>query len=275
MAEDVMTRLHPSHELMAVAPMVTPADARSKIQGWSNELTMTNINDIGDLVQILQDHPEWRNTVRGLIVGEELGDLPKALDTFTQVTNENFNLVHQRLETLESNLANFISATNDNFKLANRFLEKLDTNVTTLNRDMAQVRGSHARNETIKNAEDIAMEMDVEFVRVLTIADLRRMTQKEPNVVPDDKLKSFLQADLVIEGKVGNTTHYNVVEISFTGQENDAERASRNARFINHLTGCPAQPIIASVKNAPSLNNRIDSGRLFWYQIASRDLEPD
>ena len=41
---------------------MTPAAAKGRIWDWSKELTMTSINDIADLVQILQDHPEWRNT---------------------------------------------------------------------------------------------------------------------------------------------------------------------------------------------------------------------
>ena len=65
---------------------------------------MTTINDISDLVQILQDHPEWKNTIRGLIIGEELAQLPErftrleqTLADFIQATNRNFELVHARL----------------------------------------------------------------------------------------------------------------------------------------------------------------------------------
>ena len=36
---------------------------------------MTTINDIKDLVQVLQDHPEWLHTIRGLVIGEELAQV--------------------------------------------------------------------------------------------------------------------------------------------------------------------------------------------------------
>ena len=30
---------------------------------------MTNINDIADLAQILQDNPQWRDIIRGILPG--------------------------------------------------------------------------------------------------------------------------------------------------------------------------------------------------------------
>ena len=325
-------------------------------------MTMTNINDIADLLQILQDRPEWRNTVRAMIVGEELGNLPKAFAAFANATNENFKLVHeqfgkvdQRLERLETDVAEIrtdiaelktdvsvlktdvsvlktdvsvlktdvsvlktdvsvlktdvsvlktdvsvlktdvsvlktdvsvlktdvsvlktdVSVLKTDVSVLKTDVSEIKTNVAQLTRDGAQTRGGHARNEATKDAAIIAMRMGMEFVRVLTTIDLIHMANEMPNVVPPERLESFAKADLVIEGRVGDATHYNAVEISFTGQESDAERATSNARFIQQLTGCPANPMVASVRYNPSLKDRIDAGRLFWYEIPIRDLEPE
>ena len=115
-------------------------------------MTMTSINDIADLVQILQEKPEWRNTIRGLILGEELGNLPRDIATFTQNTNENFNLIHE------------------NFKLLHQRFEKLETEVIENKREMAPVNGGYARTQIVSNAEAVAMEMGLEFIRTLTEA---------------------------------------------------------------------------------------------------------
>ena len=276
-------------------------------------MTMTNINDIADLLQILQDRPEWRNTVRAMIVGEELGNLPKAFAAFANATNENFKLVHeqfgkvdQRLERLETDVAEIrtdvaeirtdiaeirtdvaeirtdiaelktdVSELKTDVSELKTDVSEIKTNVAQLTRDGAQTKGGHARNEATKDAAIIAMRMGMEFVRVLTTIDLIHMANEMPNVVPPERLESFAKADLVIEGRVGDATHYNAVEISFTGQENDAERATSNARFIQQLTGCPTNPMVASVRYNPSLKDRIDAGRLFWYEIPIRDLEPE
>ena len=72
---------------------------------------MTTINDISDLVRILQEHPEWKNTIRGLIIGEELAQLPQrvtrleqTLADFIEATNRNFELVHARLDSMGSSI---------------------------------------------------------------------------------------------------------------------------------------------------------------------------
>ena len=105
---------------------------------------MTNINDIADLEQILQDHPEWRDTIRGLIVGEELANLPQDLATFIEATNENFKLVHQRLERLEKDVTD--AKTDD---------------MTEIRNSLEYVKGRMVSAETNKNAAVIEMGMGV------------------------------------------------------------------------------------------------------------------
>ena len=112
--------------------MMTPAAAKGRIWAWSKELTMTSINDIADLVQILQDHPEWRNTLRGLIVGEELANMPNEIAIFVKATNENFNLVHQQFEKVDQRL------------------ERLETDVAEIKTDVATLKEDVSRiDETL------------------------------------------------------------------------------------------------------------------------------
>ena len=61
MAEDVVTRLHPQPASPSDASMVT-LSAGSKIHPWNKESTITNVNDMTYLPQILPDIPEWRKT---------------------------------------------------------------------------------------------------------------------------------------------------------------------------------------------------------------------
>ena len=62
----------------------------------------TVIHDIADFVRVLQEHPEWLSTVRAIVVGDELLSLPQQLAEFIAATNENFRLVNERLDRLES-----------------------------------------------------------------------------------------------------------------------------------------------------------------------------
>ena len=41
---------------------------------------MTEINDINDLIRVLQEHPEWRQALRDIILDERLARLPQQMD---------------------------------------------------------------------------------------------------------------------------------------------------------------------------------------------------
>ena len=41
---------------------------------------MTTINDINDLIRVLQEHPEWRQALRDIILDERLARLPQQMD---------------------------------------------------------------------------------------------------------------------------------------------------------------------------------------------------
>ena len=92
-------------------------------------------------------------------------------------------------------------------------------------------------------------------------------------MVPKDQLKSFKQADLVIESTLDGETQYIAAGISFTGTAGDAKRAIRNANFLTQLTGCPATPAVSSVKKNPALDPYIESGSLHWDYIMNWDRE--
>ena len=61
-------------------------------------------------------------------------------------------------------------------------------------------------------------------------------------------MRTFRRADLVIEAANGDgDTHYVAVEISYTADNRDTERATRHAEYITRFTGVPAYAAIASV----------------------------
>ena len=138
---------------------------------------------------------------------------------------------------------------------------------------MEFIRGCMVRAETIKDAAIIAWEMGMEFVGVLTCVDLIQMTEKAPDVVPNDKLESFWRADLVIESVLDGETQFAAVEVAFTGTAGDAERSIRNANFLTRLTGCPATPAVASVEKSAALDFRIESGGLHWHYVTKWDRD--
>ncbi|CAI8005493.1 hypothetical protein GBAR_LOCUS4280 [Geodia barretti] len=54
---------------------------------------MTTINDIADLVRVLRENPEWLDTLRGVLISDDLGTVPASLKE-----------IDRRLASLEAQL---------------------------------------------------------------------------------------------------------------------------------------------------------------------------
>ena len=63
---------------------------------------MTTINNIQDLIQLLRDQPHWADELRGILLSEELRDLPAAVRDLAQAVRDSADRTSQRLAALES-----------------------------------------------------------------------------------------------------------------------------------------------------------------------------
>ena len=62
--------------------------------------TDTTVNDISDIVRILKEQPEWADTLRGILLGEEILKLPEMVAELV----ESNKLIHERLDKLEGRM---------------------------------------------------------------------------------------------------------------------------------------------------------------------------
>ena len=65
---------------------------------------MTTINDIGDLIRILQEQPQWADALRGALLSRELLDLPEEFGKYVALTRTNFETVNTRLDRMDGRL---------------------------------------------------------------------------------------------------------------------------------------------------------------------------
>ena len=63
---------------------------------------MTTINNIQDLIQLLRDQPNWAAELRGILLSDELKDLPAAVRELAQAVRDSAERTGQRLAALES-----------------------------------------------------------------------------------------------------------------------------------------------------------------------------
>ena len=111
---------------------------------------------------------------------------------------------------------------------------------------MSTVKAAHARWSALRGAESITIDMDIEYVKTLS------------------------EADLVVEARDDSGTVYICMEASYTADLRDSDRVLRNARMLTEFTGHRAIPVVASVRNVNEVSELIDSGAVHWYEQEDR-----
>ena len=228
---------------------------------------MTTINDIGDLVRVLREQPEWAEALRGVLLSRELLELPEEFAQFVKLTNANFQTVNARLERLETDVAEI-----------RRDVVEIRRDVVDIRRDLAPIKGAHARNGALRATRRMARTMGCRQVDVLDQDDLGDLADAgDTSGLEPTELRSFENADIVTRAADRETgrIRYLAIEASFTANPDDARRAVRNAEYLTRFTGHPATAMVASVRVNPQVQPDIDSGRVVWYEIESRLMDPE
>ena len=114
--------------------------------------------------------------------------------------------------------------------------------------------------------------MGLEFVRTLSSDELREMAG---NTLPRDTGRSFRNADLVTLATDGTETRYIAMEVSFTADRRNCDRAVRNAGLITRFTGKAAQVAVASVRNDREATDAVESGAVYWHPLEDRTPSPE
>ena len=212
---------------------------------------MTTINNQDDFLEALRNNPAWREAVRALILGDELLQLPVRFDAFVQEFKTFAREQSRRLENVET---------------------LVEERVGRIESDTGAIKGDFARTRTVQDARNIAYDMGLELVRTLSSDELRDMAG---NTLPRDVGRSFRNADLVIEATDGTDTRYIAMEVSFTADLRDCDRAIRNAGLITRFTGKAAQATVASVRNDREATEAVESGAVYWHPLEDRTPNPE
>ena len=179
--------------------------------------------------------------------------------------------IERRIKRIEDNLLEQRQFNDEQ----RQFNERTEARLRIMHDDIAEVKGGHARVETLRRAGAIAAALNFLYERTLSPSELDDMVRENPGIgVAANELQSFAKADLVIKGKDSSLlTNYIAVEISYTADQRDIDRAIRNADLLSRFTGRPAHPVIASVRNDSVVSNLVADGFIRWYEIPQRDLQ--
>ena len=234
---------------------------------------MATINDIADLVRILDEKPEWLAEIRTRVLSRELLDLPEEFARFVAEVRQFIAATDQRLAALEAGQQQM----QDDIGTLQDDVGTLKSDVGTLKNQMADVRGRIVYDIAHDEAPFLADDMGFNYVATLSRNDLQKLIESvDTSAITRQNLQSFRRADLVIQAvDPDGTAIYIAVEVSYTVDGNDIRRARRNAEYLTRLTGVPAVAAVAGVIIDPRVQDVIDAGELYWYEIPMGDLQPE
>ncbi len=269
---------------------------------------MTTITTIEDLLQVLDEHPQWLEALRARLLTRELLALPERFAAFVDTTNQRFEQVDQRFEQIDQRFEQIdqrfeqidqrfeqvdqrfeqidqrfeqidqrFEQVDQRFDRVEQRLDTLETDVKSLRDDMGILKGAHARTVAVEDAATIARSLGLRRTRTLSRDDLWDLTEAADttDILPNE-LRSFRQADLIMTATdPAGEPCYLAVEISFTANGRDTTRAKRNAEFLTRFTGKPAHAVIAGLRQDDRIQPEIEAGEVIWHQLDPSDLEAD
>jgi hypothetical protein len=215
-------------------------------------MTMATINTIEDLLRVLDENLQWLEALRARLLTRELLELPEKFAQFVAATEKRFDNVEQRPGNVE-------------------------TAVKSLRDDIAPLKGAHAWNAALREADLIAEDLGFTLVRTLNQEAIRDLVQSQnTSDIPANELRSFRRADLIMEAtdQAGETC-YIAVEVSFTANGRDTIRAVRNAGFLTGFTGKRCYAVVAGLRQDNRIQTSIESGEVSWYQLDPQALEAE
>ena len=246
---------------------------------------MTSFNSQDDFLRALKENPEWKESVRALILGEELLQLPVQFIAFVGRVSafidqteafiseqKQFNAEQRQFNAEQRQFNERMEAFVDEQRQFNKgFARRLGR----IEGDIGNLRGDYAMNAAERNGSAIAAELGLEYVRAVPTEDLVRMSRGAIGRIPTNQLRSFWNADLIMEASDGEDTHYIAVEASYTADKRDSDRAQRNAQFLTEFTGQTARAAIVSIRNDHYVSSQVESGSVYWFQLEDRNSQPE
>ena len=215
-------------------------------------MSTTTIATVEDLVRVLDEIPGWLEALRVRLLTRELLELPKTMAEFVATTNRRFEEVDRRFDAVD------------------RRFDRLES-------DIGPIKAAHARNAAVREADLIAEESGLAFIRTLSDAEIRDLIQSSDTAgISVNDLRSFRLADLILEAHDSSgESCYLAAEISFTANGRDTARAIRNAGLLARFTGRRAHAAVAGLRNDDRIRDRIGAGQVAWYQLDAHALEVD
>ena len=233
----------------------------------------TTITDIAGLVRILNEQPEWRDTIRAILLGRELLELPQQFAEFVRVTEENNRLVAERLDRLEDHVAGM---KGDMIGLKADMADMKEwRGETTLRLDriegrLGNLEGAELERRVHSDIANIAARrLDLNRVRVIKSRIVLLSTEfldaiedaVEQGLITDDQGYRLGMTDIIISARRRSDRQdvHAAIEVSRSIADRDITRASERGQSLSAILGTPAISAVIGGNIGPPQQELADS----------------
>ena len=187
-----------------------------------------------------------------------------AVDARFDAVDARFEAVDARFDTVDAR-----------FDAADSRFESVENSIQKLRNEIAPIKAAHARNAAIEDAVAIAGDLGLRQAKTLTREELWVISESaDASDISTSDLRSFRRADLILEAAdTDGETCYVAVEISFTANGRDTDRAIRNAEFLRRFTGKRSIAAVAGLYRDNRIDEALETGSVFWHQLDPEQLE--
>ena len=189
-----------------------------------------------------------------------LDNIDRRLDALTESVAELTRHAAETDRRLES-LAESVRELSEQMKEVTRRLDHIEAQQRINNTQLGDFKGIFMERAARDDAAIIASDMGLRERRTLPrreIIELADIAVRDgiAGGIPRNHLRQFRRADIIMEATdAQGEACYISVEISYTADERDTDRAIRNAGFLTRFTDIPAYAAVAGVHNDKSIED--------------------
>ena len=247
---------------------------------YHHEDSVATIDTVDDLIRALDVAPHRAEDLRSRILPPDILELSAGAAKEVKRSSQQLVAVGSRLTALEDATSQPLS---ESFELLKTKLDSLSLDLENMSRrlgryetDIGLFRSRHAREMVREQSGLLAAGFGYRKIHTLTTDDLCELVDSaDTHDIDASDLLSFRRADLVLETVDADDPCYLAVEISFTVDTRNTQRAVRNACLLKRFTGKRAQPVVAGVRKDRRVDPEIDAGIVSWFDVQEPGLETD
>ncbi len=246
------------------------------------------IENTDDFILALRENEEFQAAARRELLTQDLLDLPKESREFRMRAEKRFDEIEGEV------------------KGARKDIDGLGESFRREARAQSSYRGNYAqraaRGDDLEIAGLFAGQYGLEDIDTRDVSRNTRRTWLRGRRLLIDALnlrsrarRTFLRPDIIAAvvdlyaDNDENPEFYIVVESSYTGEEEDVQRATDHAKIVHAATGMDTYPVVAAVvlddrmdadirsrlyDDAEELVKADDQNAALWYRLDSADLRP-